>query len=238
MSFPVVLGDGFMAKSIGFQNTAGPEGNQAVALYVSADKTIFYNCRIDAYQNTLYIHSKRQFFRNCIISGTVDFIFGNAQTIIQNSKIIVRKPGTGQMNTITAHGKDNANMNSGVVIHNCNIVPEVKLEDERLTVKTYLGRPLKRFSTSVILETNLNDFIQPQGWYIDGKDGNIEHYYFAEYKNFGSSANITQRVAWKGVRSSIYREEALNWTVQKFLKGNFWVKPSEVPYYPLLRKKY
>ncbi|MBA0844199.1 hypothetical protein Goarm_001314, partial [Gossypium armourianum] len=100
------IGNWFIAKSMGFQNTAGPEKHQAVALRIQSDKSAFFNCRIDAYQNTLYNQVNRQFFRNCVISGTIDFIFGDSSTVIQNSLIIVRRPMNNQFNTVTAQGKD------------------------------------------------------------------------------------------------------------------------------------
>ncbi|EXC30491.1 putative pectinesterase/pectinesterase inhibitor 13 [Morus notabilis] len=82
------VGNGFIAKSIGFQNTAGAEGHQGVAVRVQSDMVAFYNCRMDSYQDTLYVQAHRQFYRNCVISGTVDFIFADASAIIQNCLII------------------------------------------------------------------------------------------------------------------------------------------------------
>ncbi|KAG0478167.1 hypothetical protein HPP92_012886 [Vanilla planifolia] len=78
---------GFAAHNLTFQNTAGPSGGQAVALHVEGDRSVFYRCVINGYQDTLYAHNGHQFYRDCVILGTVDFIFGDAAAVFQNCTI-------------------------------------------------------------------------------------------------------------------------------------------------------
>ncbi|KAL6960305.1 pectinesterase [Sarracenia purpurea var. burkii] len=225
------IGDGFIAKSMGFQNTAGAEGHQAVALRIQSDMSAFYNCRIDGYQDTLYAQTHRQFYRNCVISGTIDFIFGDSAVVIQNSLIVVRKPMDNQQNTVTAHGRTNARETTGIVIQNCRIVPEGKLYPMRFKLPTYLGRPWKEYSRAVIMESTLADFIQPAGWMPWQGDFALNTCYFAEYNNRGPGANTNQRAKWKGVKIITNANEAAQFTVGRFIQGQQWLQATGAPYF-------
>lgn len=214
-----------------FHNTAGPEGHMAVALRVQSDKSAFFNCRMDGYQDTLYVHANRQFYRNCVISGTIDFIFGDSPTVIQNSLIIVRKPMEDQWNAITAQGKKNPNENTALVIQGCRIAPEMLLEADRLKVKTYLGRPWKKYSTTVFIENNIGDLIVPEGWREWAGGLNLDTLYYAEYKNRGPGANTARRVDWKGYQKKFGQVDADRFTVEKLLHSrDNWLAASGVPF--------
>jgi pectin methylesterase-like acyl-CoA thioesterase len=69
MSLSAAMGDGFIARDITFVNSAGPAKHQAVALRVGSDKSVIFRCSIVGYQDTLYTHSKRQFYRETDIYG-------------------------------------------------------------------------------------------------------------------------------------------------------------------------
>ncbi|KAK2403569.1 putative pectinesterase/pectinesterase inhibitor [Trifolium repens] len=116
-----VVAQGFVAVNITFRNTAGPEKHQAVAMRSGADMSTFYSCSFEGYQDTLYTHSLRQFYRECDIYGTVDFIFGNAAVVLQNCNIYPRLPLNGQFNSITAQGRTDPNQNTGTSIQNATI---------------------------------------------------------------------------------------------------------------------
>ncbi|MBA0554164.1 hypothetical protein Golob_013288 [Gossypium lobatum] len=220
---------------MGFQNNAGPEKHQAVALRIQSDKSAFFNCRMDGYQDTLYNHANRQFFRNCVISGTVDFIFGDSPTVIQNSLLIVRRPMEGQSNMVTAQGKTQIDENTGTVIQNCRIVPEQKLFIDRFKFPTYLGRPWKPYSTTIIMESTLGDFIRREGWMPFATQNHEDTLYYAEYNNRGPGANLDARVNWKGYHK-IDKATAMKFTVEAFLhsKEN-WLPSTGIPFTAGLR---
>ncbi|BDW76245.1 hypothetical protein BFINE_20400 [Bacteroides finegoldii DSM 17565] len=78
----------FYAENITFENSAGPVG-QAVACFVSADRAYFKNCSFLGFQDTLYTYGKqsRQYYEDCYIEGTVDFIFGWSTAVFNRCRI-------------------------------------------------------------------------------------------------------------------------------------------------------
>ncbi|XP_028803335.1 putative pectinesterase/pectinesterase inhibitor 24 [Neltuma alba] len=220
-----VFGKNFMARDIGFRNTAGPQKHQAVALMTSADQAVYYRCLFDAFQDTLYAHSHRQFYRECNIFGTVDFIFGNSAVVIQNSNIFPKVPMLGQKNTITAQGKVDPNMNTGISIQNCRISPFGNLS----SVQTYLGRPWKNYSTTVFMQSSMGDLIDPSGWLPWVGDSAPDTIFYAEFQNFGPGASTKGRVKWKGLRT-ISAKQANRFTVKAFLQGDRWIPATITPY--------
>ncbi|CAA2975643.1 pectinesterase pectinesterase inhibitor 45 [Olea europaea subsp. europaea] len=222
------LGDRFMAQSIGFRNTAGPEKHQAVALRVQADRSIFHNCRMEGYQDTLYAQTHRQFYRSCYITGTVDFIFGDAAAIFQNCMIYVRKPMDNQQNIVTAQGRVDKRETTGIVLQNCRILPDDKLEPVKAKIKSYLGRPWKEYSRTIVMETEIGDLIQPAGWLEWDGDFALKTLYYAEYNNKGPGSITSSRVKWSGYKL-IKRDDALKFTVAPFLQGDTWLKSAQVP---------
>ncbi|CAH2038203.1 unnamed protein product [Thlaspi arvense] len=195
-----VDGVGFMAQDICIRNTAGPENGQAVALRVSGDMAVFYRCRIDGYQDTLYPYLGRQFYRDCLITGTVDFICGKAFAVFQHCDIEPRKPKEGQANMMTAQSGDDQEHRSAFAFHKCNIRASPDLAPLRGTVKTYLGRPWGVLSTVVVMLSFIDDLIDPAGWFHweDDKEPRLSTLFYGEYENNGPGADTTKRVKWPG----------------------------------------
>ncbi|KAK7379098.1 hypothetical protein VNO80_04551 [Phaseolus coccineus] len=226
---------GFIAKAMTFENTAGPDGHQAVAFRNQGDMSAVIGCHILGYQDTLYVQTNRQFYRNCVISGTIDFIFGTSPTVIQHSVIIARKPLDNQFNTVTADGTSAKNMDTGIVLQDCEIVPEAELFPVRFQFKSYLGRPWKQYSRTVVMESNIGDFLNPEGWCPWIGENFEDTLYYAEYNNAGPGAAVNGRIKWKGYRGLISREEASQFTAGQFLKagpgsGTDWLKALHVPH--------
>nr|P83947.1 RecName: Full=Pectinesterase/pectinesterase inhibitor; Includes: RecName: Full=Pectinesterase inhibitor; AltName: Full=Pectin methylesterase inhibitor; Includes: RecName: Full=Pectinesterase; Short=PE; AltName: Full=Pectin methylesterase; Flags: Precursor [Ficus pumila var. awkeotsang] len=224
------VGDGFIAQDICFQNTAGPEKYQAVALRIGADETVINRCRIDAYQDTLYPHNYRQFYRDRNITGTVDFIFGNAAVVFQNCNLIPRKQMKGQENTITAQGRTDPNQNTGTSIQNCEIFASADLEPVEDTFKSYLGRPWKEYSRTVVMESYISDVIDPAGWLEWDRDFALKTLFYGEYRNGGPGSGTSERVKWPGYHVITSPEVAEQFTVAELIQGGSWLGSTGVDY--------
>lgn len=227
----IISGEHFMAKNIGFENTAGAIGHQAVAIRVSADYAIFYNCHMDGYQDTLYAHTYRQFYRDCSISGTIDFIFGDATVVFQNCKLIVRKPLDNQQCIITAQGRIDPREPTGIVLHNCFITGEAAYIPVKAKNRAYLGRPWKNFSRTIIMGTHIDDMIDPEGWLPWMGSFALDTLYYSEFNNKGPGAVETSRVTWRGIKK-ISARQAKGYAPAAFFRGDAWVRESGVPYTP------
>jgi len=225
------IGVGFMAKDIGFENTAGPEGHQAVALRVGSDKSVFYNCHMDGYQDTLYTHAHRQFFRDCTVSGTIDFVFGNALAIFQNCKMVVRKPMDNQQCIVTAQGRIKEREPTAIVFQNCSITAEPALLAVKDISKSYLARPWKDYSRFILMQSQIDGFIQPEGFLPWMGTFAINTCWYAEFGNRGPGAVTTHRVTWPGIKK-LTAESAVDFTPAKFFEGDSWIPATGVPYEP------
>lgn len=180
-----IFGEGFIAKNITFQNSADPVG-QAVAVRVESDKVAFENCRFLGNQDTLYPHGKnsRQYYKNCYIEGTVDFIFGWSTAIFENCTIFCKTAGY-----ITAPSTEESTK-YGFVFLNCNITGDAPENS------FYLGRPWRPYGKSVFIGCKLGKHIKPEGWHNWRDPEKEKTAYFAEYKNTGEGADTKNRVAW------------------------------------------
>ncbi|KAG5029804.1 hypothetical protein JHK87_013318 [Glycine soja] len=223
-----VLGDGFMAKDLTIENTAGPDAHQAVAFRLDSDLSVIENCEFLGNQDTLYAHSLRQFYKSCRIEGNVDFIFGNAAAIFQDCQILVRprqvKPEKGENNAITAHGRTDPAQPTGFVFQNCLI----NGTEEYMTLyhskpqvhKNYLGRPWKEYSRTVFINSFLEVLVTPQGWMPWSGDFALKTLYYGEFESKGPGSYLSQRVPWS---SKIPAEHVLTYSVQNFIQGNDWI---------------
>ncbi|CAH8357402.1 unnamed protein product [Eruca vesicaria subsp. sativa] len=222
-----VVGDGFMARDLTFQNTAGPDAHQAVAFRSDSDFSLLENCEFLGNQDTLYAHGLRQFYNKCRIQGNVDFIFGNSASVFQDCEILIAprqlKPEKGEKNAVTAQGRVDPSQSTGFVFLNCLIngtEEYMKLYKAKPKVhKNYLGRPWKEFSRTVFIGCNLEALIISDGWLPWSGGFALKTLYYGESKNTGLGSDRSKRVLWS---SEIPDEHVHVYSVANFIQADEW----------------
>ena len=200
-----VSGEGFEADNLTFQNAAGNTG-QAVAVAVRSDRAVFKHCRFLGDQDTLFSDFGRQYFVDSYIQGGVDFIFGNAAAVFDNSEIHIIRPGY-----LTAQSRVSPKQTTGYVFHHDRITAE-DLHGKFF----YLGRPWRPFSRVVFLDCTMPASLSPQGWSPWTPGGTLEHTYYAERGSDGPGATVQSRLAGS---HQITAAEAASFAIRKFLAG-------------------
>lgn len=166
-----------ICENLTFENTAGRVG-QAVACFVAGDRVIFRNCRFLGNQDTLYNFGKhcRQYFEDCYIEGTVDFIFGSSTAVF--NRCTVHSLSKGYL-TAPSTPQDEA---YGYVFIDCRLTAADGVE------KVYLARPWRPYAKSVFIHCEMGGHILPVGWHNWNKKDAEKTIFFAEYENTGAGA--------------------------------------------------
>jgi pectinesterase len=204
-----VYAPNFEADGITFSNTAGPVG-QAVALLVKGDKAVFRKCRFLGNQDTLYAFGQkyksqsRQYYEDCYVEGTVDYIFGWATAVF---------------NRCTLHSVNNGHVTAaatpegqefGYVFFDCHLTADSGVVAD-------LGRPWREYAQVVYIRCEMDDFIRPEGWNNWNKKTAESTAFYAEYQCTGAGASQEKRVAWS---HQLTDEQAQRYTIENILKGD------------------
>jgi pectinesterase len=200
-----VMGDDFYAENITFANAAGPVG-QAVALHVEADRCVFLNCRFVGNQDTLYTGgaSSRQYFKDCYIEGTTDFIFGAATALFENCHIQSKK------NSYVTAASTTEGKKFGYVFKGCTLTAD------SLATKVYLGRPWRNYAKTVFINCELGSHIVKEGWHNWNKPEAEKTVLYAEYGSKGAGGSTSTRVAWS---KQLTASEVTAYTISEILGG-------------------
>ena len=185
-------------EDLTIENSAG-EGKdiaQAVALFTDGDFLFFHRCRFIGNQDTVYTYGrygkdggiKRNYFLDCYIEGTTDFIFGPSVAYFENCTIHSKK------NSYVTAASTFEGQKYGYVFKNCRLTAAPGID------KCYLGRPWGAYARTVFIECELGPHIVAEGWHDwekPGKPDTKKNSYYAEYHNYGpGAAGKKERVKW------------------------------------------
>ena len=201
-----IFGPDFLAENITFENTSGPVG-QAVACHVAGDRAVFRRCRFLGFQDTLYTFGEntREYYEDCYIEGTIDFIFGKATAVFNRCELRSKRTGGFLTAPATPQGS-----NYGYVFYDCKLTADEGVE----AGSVWLSRPWRPYGKAVFIRCEMGQHIRPEGWNNWGKTDNERTAYYAEYQCYGKGADTSRRVAW-----SHQLKDANAYVMTNILKG-------------------
>ena len=201
----LIKADDFSAGNITFQNNAGFNAGQAVAVESDGDKAVFSNCRFIGFQDVLFTNNEnsRQFYKSCYIEGTTDFIFGSATVWFQQCHIHSKK------NSHVTAASTPEEFFFGYIFNDCVLTGDTSVHSASL------GRPWRPYAAVVYLHCFIGQHIKHEGWSNWNNTNNYKTARYAEYKNYGPSAEATKRVEWS---KQLTDEEAKIYTIKNVFK--------------------
>ena len=203
----LIEGNDFIAENLTIQNTSGEVG-QAVALNINADRAIVSNCTLLGNQDTLYTSGRnvKNYFKDCYIEGTTDFIFGHATVLFENCTIHSKK------NSYITAASTPQESTFGYVFKNCKLTANEK------TTEMYLGRPWKDYAKTVFINCEMGNHIRPEGWHNWSRPEAEKTTFYGEYKCSGAGFQPKKRVSWS---HQLKRAEAKKYTMENILGSDF-----------------
>lgn len=181
-----IYGNDFHAEDLTFENNAGFTAGQAVAVRTEGNRVSFKNCRIVGFQDVLFLSGSgvKQYFEDCYIEGTTDFIFGAATAVFKNCNIHSKK------NSHVTAASTNSIIPFGFVFFDCKLTADSNVN------KVSLGRPWSPTASVTYINCWMGKHIIAEGWSNWKNPANEATARYAEYKSTGPGANPSARVLW------------------------------------------
>jgi pectinesterase len=138
------------------------------------------------FQDVLFCSApaSRQYYRDCYIEGTTDFIFGPATAVFKNCHIHSKK------NSHVTAASTPRELPYGFVFIDCSLTADTGLN------KVSLGRPWQPYASVTYIHCNIGNHIIPEGWNNWKNPANEKTARYAEYNNYGPGANTSLRLPW------------------------------------------
>lgn len=181
----LVWGSNLTFRDLTVQNTAGNVG-QAVALHAEGDLLTFDNCHFLGNQDTVFASGEhsRQYYKNCYIEGTTDFIFGSATAVFENCEIFSKS------NSYITAASTPETAGFGFVFFNSKLTAAEGVKE------VYLGRPWRDHAKTVFINTYMGPHILPQGWHNWNRPEAEATVFYAEANNTGPGSSANRELSW------------------------------------------
>lgn len=189
----VIFGNDFYAENLTLENTWGTEnqsGPQADALCTRVDRIAFFNCKLLSFQDTWWVHqatndiSARNYADNCWIEGAVDYVYGSANLLVENSTLYNVRAGS----VLTA-GSQYEGTPWGHVFKDCIMDGN----DAAKSQGNFFGRPWHNAPKELFINVDCRIPMDPAGW----QDMNTSPGLFAVYNVTDKDGQPLSTEQWK-----------------------------------------
>jgi pectinesterase len=141
----IVRAPGFQARNLSIENNfdyiehlrnpkleqIGANGAQAVALMLDrgADRSLIERVDISSHQDSLFVDAGRSLFRDCTVSGSVDFIFGAGCSVFDRCNLHSRyRPGKDRQGYVSA-SSTRSDQQFGLSFLDCSLTRDAGIPD-------------------------------------------------------------------------------------------------------------
>ncbi|GGZ33762.1 pectinesterase family protein [Streptomyces poonensis] len=174
-------------------------GTQAVAAYLTGDRTHFDNVWLLAHQDTLFVDTTaldvfdRQYFHRCHIEGDVDFVFGRATAVFEHCRFhtVRRDVDFTPKGMVFAPSTARANPHGILAVH-CRVTSAAEDGAYKLARPWVPSYETTAWPSLVVRDTRIGPGIDAEAPYTNMREAYPwQTMRFAEYRNTGPGAAVT-----------------------------------------------
>lgn len=212
----LIQADDFTAENLTFENSFDESipygGKQAVALKAEGDRLIFKNVHFLGNQDTLYPNKGRQYYADSYVEGDIDFIFGAAQAVFDNTVLRTTHRGSTTNNGYISAASTDMNEKYGYLFNSCRLISDSPANTVALGRPWHPGGNPNAIASVVFKNCYMGDHISEKGW--DDMGGfSAADARLAEYGSTGPGARAS------ATRKVLTDDEAAEYTTEQVLKG-------------------
>lgn len=208
-------------ETLNVQRTSGSDVNskalteRAAAFSADAGYCEFLNCKFLSSQDTLYTGGSPQYYKNCLIEGQTDYIFGDSSAVFDSCELRWKGYSSGSTGGYITAARDENDADTGYLFTNCRVTA-----NSGLTVSTgYLGRPWRDTAKVMFINTTLasSNMIAAEGWY---SMSGVQPESVAGFKENGTKLSNGQKVDLSKRKGHIVSDsDAANINIINYMKN-------------------
>ncbi|KAL6583889.1 hypothetical protein OROMI_003178 [Orobanche minor] len=207
-----IRGKRFLAQDLSILNKA--KSGSAVNNW--AEYSVFFRCKLEAANATLFINGDRQFYHSCQLYGRNNLVLGYARAFFQKCVFLIEKSYAKEKIVFSIQSPHYLAYRQGLVFHLCAFCVDDKFQSSSESV--FLGSSLGRYAFFVVMQSYLDASIG--GYFLDTALPN--NTFCAIFGNRGRGANMANMPPFVRLLDDVKASEL---SLRGFLGGDNWIPP-------------